>query len=67
MPSLDEICPVVLEKKIFKCVYYNFTILLLSPLGEGCGSSFEQNRIPCTHGCYMPSLVEIGSCEEDEM
>jgi hypothetical protein len=32
----------VLEKKIFKSFQYIFTLLLLSPLGEGQFPSFEQ-------------------------
>ena len=42
MPSLVEIGPVVLEKKILKLRQYVFTLLLLSPLGKGQGPSFEQ-------------------------
>ena len=30
-------------------------------LGEFIGSSFEETRIPFTLGCFVPSLVEIGS------
>ena len=41
VPSLDDISPVVLEKKILKYFQYNFTISLLSPLGEGCDPSIE--------------------------
>jgi hypothetical protein len=32
----------VLEKKIFKKFQINFTLSLLSPLGEGLSPSFEQ-------------------------
>ena len=43
VPSLVEISVVVLEKKIFsefgQCI---FAILLLAPLWNGCGPSFEQ-------------------------
>ena len=38
-----------------------FAILKLSPLGKGRGSSFEQTWILLTQGCFVPSLVEIGS------
>ena len=41
----DEICQVVLEK-VFKYFKYNFTILLLSPLGEGCGPSLNKLESP---------------------
>ena len=58
-PSLVEIGPAVLEKKIFKCCQCNFTILQLSPLVRGNGPSFEQTWIPFTQGCFMPSLVKI--------
>ena len=34
---------------------------LLSPLGKGHGPSFEQTWFPITQGCFVPSLVEIGS------
>ena len=42
MPSLVEIGPVVLEKKIFKCCQFIFIISQLSPLLEGRGPSFEE-------------------------
>ena len=60
MPSLVEIGPVVLEKKIFKYFHYNFSISLLSPLGKGHDPSFEQTLTPFTKGCSVQSLVEIG-------
>jgi hypothetical protein len=49
MPSLIEIGLLVLEKKIknFQCI---FTLLLLSPLGDGQPPSFEQFRIPSPQG-----------------
>ena len=34
---------------------------LLSPLVKGKCPSFEQTLIPSTQGCFVPSLVEIGS------
>ena len=61
MPSLVELGPVVLEKKFFKSCQFNFIISQLSPLWEGFGPSFEQTWIPFTQGCFVPSLVEIGS------
>mgnify|MGYP003689875993 CR=1 FL=1 len=42
MPSLVDIGPVVLEKKIFNFVNVFFAILKLSPLGKWQGPSFEQ-------------------------
>ena len=60
MPSLVEICPVVLEKKIFKYFQYNLTFSLLSPLGKGRDPSLEETWIPPTQVCFVPSLVEIG-------
>ena len=42
MPSLVEIGPLALEKKIFKLGKCIFAISLLSLLGNGCGPSFEQ-------------------------
>jgi hypothetical protein len=41
MPSLIEIGQLVLEKKIFKNFQCIFTLLWLSPLGEGQSPSFE--------------------------
>jgi hypothetical protein len=35
MPSLIEIGPLVMEKKIFKNIQCIFILLRLSPLGEG--------------------------------
>ena len=42
VPSLVEICPVVLEKTIFKFRQRIFIISLLSPFRNERGSSFEQ-------------------------
>ena len=46
LPSLVEVGPVVLERKIFKFRQCILTILLLSPLGKGWGPTFEQNLNP---------------------
>ena len=51
VPSLVEIGPVVLEKKIFKFRQFIFTISWLSPLRKGRGFSFKQNLIPFSQGC----------------
>ena len=60
MPSLVEICPVVLEKKIFKSCQFIFNYFpIISPL-EGRGPSFEQIWIPFTQGHFVPNLVKIG-------
>ena len=61
MTSLVENGTVVLEKKIFEFPHSIFAISLLSSLGKGQGPSFEQNKIPFTQECFVPSLVEIGS------
>jgi hypothetical protein len=45
VPSLIEIGLLVLEK-VFKNVQCSFTLLLLSPLGQGPSTSFKQFRIP---------------------
>ena len=54
MSSLVEIDLVVLNKKIFKYFKYNFTILLLSPLGRGVAL-----HLPFIQGCFVPSFDEI--------
>ena len=59
MPSLVEIETLIMEKKIFKTRQCVFAIAYLSPLRKGRDPSFEETRIPFTHGCYVPSLVEI--------
>ena len=43
VPSLVEISPVVLKKKIFKILlmYFKFAISLLSPVGKGQSPLFE--------------------------
>jgi hypothetical protein len=41
----------------FQCI---FTLLLLSPLGEGQSPSFEQTWIPSFQGWFKPSLIKIG-------
>ena len=60
MPSLVEIGPVVLEKKIFGgggLMYFSYWIIS-SPWKRG-RASFEQTWISVTQGCFLPSLVEI--------
>ena len=47
VPSLVDIGPEVLEKKIFKfhqCIV--FVILLLYPIGKGCGTSLHKLDFP---------------------
>ena len=58
VPSLVEIGPVVLKKKIFKFPKCNFAI---SFFYLTLGPSFELTWIPFTQGCFVLSLVEIGS------
>ena len=60
MPSLGEICPVVLEKifKFHKLMYFRFFFLF--PLEIGRGPSFEKTSIPFTQGCFALRFVEIG-------
>ena len=60
MLSLVEIGPVILENTIFKLRQCIFAFSLLSPIGNGRGPIFEETGIPITHGCFVPSLVEIG-------
>ena len=60
--SLVEICTAVLEKLIFKSSLFRNYL----PFGKGCGLSFEHIWILFTQGCFVSSLVEIGSREEDE-
>ena len=56
-------------RKQFKSINtYDYIITLireekqtLLTLGEFIGSSFEETWIPFTQGCFVPSLVEIGS------
>ena len=60
VPSLLEISPVVLKRKIYKVCQCKFPFSQLSPFGKGRGPSFEHNWIPIIQGCFMPSLVEIG-------
>ena len=59
MPRLFEIGPVVLEKN-FEFRQYIFASLVLSPLGQGCGPSFDYTAIHISRGCYVSSLVKIG-------
>jgi hypothetical protein len=56
---LIDIGPLIL-KKIFKNFQCIFTLLWLSPLGEGQSPSFEQFRMPSPQGWFVPSLVKIG-------
>ena len=65
MPSLDEICPVVLEK-IFKFHQCNFIILLISSLKKDMALHSIKHEIPLTQGCFFSSLVEIGTVIQEE-
>ena len=59
MPSLVEIGPAVLEKKVFifpQCIF-NFSWLFT--FGNGRGSSFEHTWILITQKCFEFCLVEI--------
>ena len=61
----DDLCQVWLKRpsgslEDFQSSQCIFAISSLSPLDKGCGLSFEQNWIPITQGCFVPSLVEIG-------
>ena len=58
VPSLVEIGPVVLERKIFKFPKSIFDISLLCPLQQGSSPSFQQTWIPFPQGFFVPSLVE---------
>ena len=60
MPSLVEIRPVVLEKKLGFEMLSN-VFLLFSPIGKGRCHIFEQIWISCIKGCFVLSLVEVGS------
>ena len=60
VPSLVEIGPMVLKKKIFLISSMHFRYFVIIPLGKWRGPSFEQTWIPFTQGCFVPSLVEIG-------
>ena len=55
MPSLVEIGPVVLEKKIFKFRQYIFAICNYLPLEKG--GALHLNKLNPLH---PPSLLEIG-------
>ena len=54
MPSVIEICPAVLEKKIFKfSLLHNYLDLALE-------KSVVHHLNPFIQGCFVPRLVEIG-------
>ena len=60
-----EIGPVVLEK-VFSFHQCILAISLLSPLGKGCGPSFEQIWIPITQACFVLSLFKIGQVVQEK-
>ena len=67
MPSLVEIGPVVLEKKIFKRCQFIFINSQLSPLWEGRGILFElESPSPKDTLCQFWLNKPSGSGEEDE-
>ena len=58
VPSLVDIIPVVIVKKIFffNLVNVFYDASLLSPHGKGHGHSFEQTWTPFTQGCSVFSI-----------
>ena len=60
VPNLVEIGPVVLKRGFLNIFNIILLFLLLFPLWEGHGPSFEQTWISSTQGCFLSSLVEIG-------
>ena len=62
MPSLDEICPVVLEKKIFLILsrYFHYFVII-SPWKKSRALHLNKLEFPSPKGCFVLSLVEIGS------
>ena len=67
VPNVVEIGQMVLEKKILKFLQCIFGISWLSPLGIGCGPSFEQTWIPFTQEFFVPTLFEIGPVVLEKM
>ena len=59
MPSLVEIAPVVLEKKIFLISSMYFCYFVIISPWKRAGAFIWTNLNPFTQGCIMPSLVEI--------
>ena len=64
VPSLVETGTMVL-KKIFKLGKCISNIVLLFHLGKGHCPSFEQTWISFIQECFVQSLTETGSLEED--
>ena len=62
--NLNLFHPMKLVKWIWRRLLFNIFniiyILLLFPLGKGCGPSFEQTWMHFSRGCFMPSLVKSG-------
>jgi hypothetical protein len=58
--SLIDFGKLVLEKKIFNNFQCIFTLLLLSPLGDGQSPSFVQTWIPFPQAWFVSDLVKIG-------
>ena len=60
VPSLVEIGPAVLEKKISLISWMYFRYFVFISPWKGEGHSFKQTWIPVTKGCIVPSVDEIG-------
>ena len=58
-PSLFQISPVVLGKKIFQFRQCIFAILLWSPFVKGRGPSFEQTWIPLPQDAYCQIWLKL--------
>ena len=58
----DALCQ-VWSKLALKCwrKKIEYFIFPLTPLGKGCGPSFEQTWIPITQGCFVSNFDEINS------
>ena len=59
--SFVEIDLLVLNKRTFKVCQCSVAFFLFPSLGTWCVLSFEQNWIHFNQGCFMPSLVGIGT------
>ena len=53
-------CEIFSRAKLWVWIRKQLKVHIISPW-KGCGPSFEQTWIPFTQGCFVPSLVEIGS------
>ena len=61
MPSAQKMAQWFWRRRFLNFIYIFSHFRYYLPLGKQRGPSFEDTRVLISHGCHVPSLVEVGS------